>query len=511
MLSFTLWLALAAQDEAAKKAVEDFKAKIKDVKAAVERAALVKEFGEAEPLDPVKVPSIAKYLAPGANDPTYLLPVVAIDCLARYRGSAAASQVLMGALQGYKKIPYLQSRVIPAIGKVGHESALPFFEEWLKGKDADQAVHGVRAIEGFPAPVALEKFFAQYDAIEKKKDNVSPEQKAVNDRLQPEILKAVKRISEQPYPTMKELLIWYQKRGKEEAAKKAAEYKPEAARPGLPVPLLVEFGFRENGGAQAANSGTTGALFATAAIAPGGKPAWTGTVPPNAGPSALDWGPGGAGAVDLGGGAGLEQLKNLKSFTISGWTISTEPKEGPSSKEAGAGNRIVSWFHPIKLLEGVELVHRADGSLQLGVNQWAEQSPAKSPIEQIPVYDAKAKEAGGEQYRTWRFFAVTYDSTEVLLRHAQRRRQAGGEGRRLPPRRLRREDRPPPHGRERLPPRPPDGPRARLPRHPGRDPHLGQLPRRLRSAPAPRTGQGPEQGRAGPLKKGRLGPRPRVE
>ncbi len=414
MASLLLCLALGAlsgpQDEAVKKSIEEFKAKIKDAKSLLEKAALLKEFGESEPRDNAKVPSIARFLAPGPHDPNYLLPLLSIEILSRYRRSAAASQALSNALQGYRKIPYLYTKVVPAIGKVGHESSLPLFEEWLKGKDADQAVNGVRAIEGFPAPVALEKLFGHYEFIEKKKDNVSPEIKAVNDRLQPEILKSIKRISDQPYPTIKELLIWYQKRGKDEAVKKEQDFKPEPSKPGLPVPLLVEFSFRENGGTSTANTGATCGLFASAVVTEK-KPAWTGTVPPNAGPSALDWGLGGSGAVDLGGGAGIDQLKNLKSFTISGWTIVMEAREGAASKEAGAGNRLVSWFNPVKQLEGVELIHRADGSLQLGINQWADQSPAKSAIEQIPVYDPKAKEAGGEQWQKWRFFAVTYDST----------------------------------------------------------------------------------------------------
>jgi hypothetical protein len=58
----------------------------------------------------------------------------------------------------------------------------------------------------------------------------------------------------------------------------------------------------------------------------------------------------------------------------------------------------------------VELVYRSDGSLQLGIGQWADASPARSKPEQIPVYDSKATNAGTEAYAKWRFFAVTYDS-----------------------------------------------------------------------------------------------------
>jgi hypothetical protein len=81
-----------------------------------------------------------------------------------------------------------------------------------------------------------------------------------------------------------------------------------------------------------------------------------------------------------------------------------------SDKQAGGGNRILSWFNSMKVNEGVELVLRSDGSLQLGIGQWADQSAARSKPEQIPVYDAKAANAGSEAYAKWRFFAVTYDS-----------------------------------------------------------------------------------------------------
>src|SRR5262249_50549430 len=146
--------------------------------------------------------------------------------------------------------------------------------------------------------------------------------------------------------------------------------------------------------------------------APGtaGKPAWSTVVPPNGGAASLDFDKmGGVYAVDLGGGAGIENLRNLKSFTITGWAICWDTKEGASDKMAGGGNRILSWFNSLKVNEGVELVLRSDGSLQLGIGQWADQSTARSKAEQIPVFDSKATNAGAEQYAKWRFFAVTYD------------------------------------------------------------------------------------------------------
>jgi hypothetical protein len=77
---------------------------------------------------------------------------------------------------------------------------------------------------------------------------------------------------------------------------------------------------------------------------------------------------------------------------------------------AGGGNRILSWFNSMKVNEGVELVYRTDGSLQLGIGQWADASPARSKPEQIPVFDSKATNVYTEQYQKWRFFAVTYES-----------------------------------------------------------------------------------------------------
>src|SRR5205085_4954427 len=121
----------------------------------------------------------------------------------------------------------------------------------------------------------------------------------------------------------------------------------------IPPVLLVEFTFKENGGTTPANSGASAAGFPAAKLTEK-KPSWTATAAPNGGPSALDFDKtGGVYACDLGGGNGIENLKNLKSFTITGWTICWEVKEGPSDKQAGGGNRILSWFNSMKVNEGV--------------------------------------------------------------------------------------------------------------------------------------------------------------
>jgi hypothetical protein len=137
------------------------------------------------------------------------------------------------------------------------------------------------------------------------------------------------------------------------------------------------------------------------------KPAFAATQVPNAGPRCVDFGDKpGPFAVDLGGGAGVEHLKNLKSFTICGWLNVKDLQEGAADKLAGAGNRILSWMMPGK--DGVDLVMRSDGGLQLGVNQWADQSSARSAPAQLTVPDPNATDGLNAN---WRFFAVTYDST----------------------------------------------------------------------------------------------------
>jgi hypothetical protein len=113
--------------------------------------------------------------------------------------------------------------------------------------------------------------------------------------------------------------------------------------------------------------------------------------------------------VDLGGGSGVEHLKQIKSFTITGWILCTDGREGPSGKDAGAGNRILSWLSPGKAGDGVELVWRSDGSLQLGLNQPADASAARTGPNKVPVVEPKAKDPGAANLAAWRFFAVSYD------------------------------------------------------------------------------------------------------
>jgi hypothetical protein len=414
-----------AREEAAKKSVEEFKAATKDLKTPQDKALAILAYGESEIKEGPMVAPLAKYLAPASNDINFVVPVAAVDALGKFRGVAQASQTLIAVIPTYKKNPYMYDKVITAIGKVGHESALPFFMEPLTGKDPNAAVAAVKAIGDFPPTVALDVLFREYDRMEKAKGNASDQVKPVIDKAQPEVLKQIQRISGEKYISMKEFQIWWSKRGeqfKKDAAEKektAAKKDPDAPKPTLPPVMIMEFSFKENGGNSTGNSGASGGHYASATITTP-KPSWNAAAPPNGGPSSLDWGLSpGTGAVDLMVPGGPEHLKNLKSFTITGWVSCVSDKEGAGDKIAAAGNRILTWLQPNK--DGVELVLRSDGSLQLGVNQWAEQSTARGNPGQIPVLDDKAKDAtaaAAAARENWRFFAVTYDST-VASGHAK--------------------------------------------------------------------------------------------
>ncbi len=413
MLHLSLAVAMGlfcAPGDDTKKAVEDFKTKMKDAKSAQEKALAIRALGDVDPRDACTAAAIAKYLAPSNGDLCYLLPVTAADALGKYRGCAAASRVLVAALPAYKKFPYVYIRINAAIGRVGHESALVLYEEALQGADEEAAASAVRSIGHFPAALAFETLFRQAEAMEKKRGSAGDDQRKLYDRVQAEILKVVQGLSGEKYPTVKELAYWWQKRGgafKEEAAKRDKTPIGPSTGP-LPPALLVELLFKENMGQTTFNSGASGGAYPQAMLT-GAK--WTGTAALNGGPAALEWErTGSTSAVELGGGAGLEHLKQLKSFTITGWLLCQDGREGPAGKDAGAGNRILSWLAPGKTGDGVELVWRGDGSLQLGLNQPADASPARTASNKVAVQDLKAKDQGTASLNAWRFFAVTYDA-----------------------------------------------------------------------------------------------------
>jgi hypothetical protein len=408
-----------AQEEAAKKAVDDFNAAIKDAKTVQEKALAIQTLGEVYPKDALMVPPLRGYLQPKAGDINYLLPMMAAEALSKFRGVSQASQALIAVLPLYKKIPYIYTKLVLAVGKVGHESALLFFEEPIRAaKDVKAATDAIEAISEMPPVVALESLFRNAQEIDAKLPRASDDQKKFYTPVQAELLKGIKKVSGEPYPTLKELQIWWTKRGaafKEKAAEKEKELMAKRnGQPakGLPPVLLVELLFKENGGTTTANSGASCAMYANANFV-GKSMAWSATAAPNGGPSSIDLGPGPApNAVDLPGAPVIENLKNLKSFTICGWVTCKLEKESPADKLAPAGNRIVSWLNHGK--EGVELIHRAEGNLQLGINQWADGTGAVSSAKQIPIVDEKKltpENANQLAQANWRFFAVTYDST----------------------------------------------------------------------------------------------------
>ncbi len=386
-----LILMMLAQERGA---IDLFKQRVAAAKSVHDKAAAIRELGLAK--DPGAVPALARFLAPQPSDCNCLLPVAAAEALGKLRGSVGAARALAGAAEASRKNAYLYSRYVEALARVGHESGLALFEETLKGPDAAAAV---KAIAAFPPAVALEALLVEARKTERKGGEGA-------DRLREELIKGLQKVSGEKYPSLAEFELWWKKRGPSfRAEAEAREKASPPAAPSLSSTLLVELAFRENGGTWTANSGASAALYPSCALGQA-APAWTGRAPINAGPSALEWArEGGAQAVELGAG-GVENLKALKSFTLSGWMLRTESKE-----EGGAGQRVLTWLGLSKTGEGVELTARADGRLQIGINQPAEASTLATPPGLIPVIDAKAKDPGTAALEAWRFFAVTYDST----------------------------------------------------------------------------------------------------
>jgi hypothetical protein len=411
-LSFFLFaLPVSAQDDpAAKKAADDFKAKIKDTKSFPEKAKLIFDLAELQPRDKAYAKAIGPLLNAHPQDLNYVVPLAAADALARFRGNATAAQVLAGTLPTTKKTPFLYNRILLALGKVGHAVSFQTFDEILKGTDGAAAEKALEACVLAPGSMALDFLFKHQERLDKERKGANEAMTAFITRIEPKIVEAIQDISGEKYPTMKEMQLWWSKRGAQFKEGEAEREKAAAAAPPpprLPVPIL-EFRFGEENTTATANSGTASGHYPTATMT-ANRPVFAGTQVPNAGPRCVDFGAkAGPHAVDVGGGAGLEHLKNLKSFTICGWINVRDLQEGAADKMAGAGNRILSWMMPGK--DGVDLVQRADGTLQLGVNQWADQSTAKSGGVLLTKADETVE--NGLQ-NNWRFVAVTYDSTSA--------------------------------------------------------------------------------------------------
>ncbi|MBD3267201.1 DUF5060 domain-containing protein [bacterium] len=158
---------------------------------------------------------------------------------------------------------------------------------------------------------------------------------------------------------------------------------------------LVEYRFNEGQGKQTANTGTTSVHIENGVLM-GEAIHWSKNTPTNNNPFALDFGvKPSSQAVDL-GKQGLEALKGLQSFTLTGWI------NARSNQVGSGGNRILCSVNNGG--DGIDLVYLKDGRLQVGINEWPDRSPAKSSAGQIP-FDPDAGKSN------WRFFAVTYDAT----------------------------------------------------------------------------------------------------
>ncbi len=170
------------------------------------------------------------------------------------------------------------------------------------------------------------------------------------------------------------------------------------ATPAFAAPL-VDVSFSEGGGLTATNSGSLGGLgsFVQQRALPIFAPnAPVGTYVPPANGGAVDFGvigtDDGGRAVDFSGSLGA-----MNGFTVTAWVNCRDVTVG------WGGNRIVFALASAGG-SGFDLVHLADGSLQLGVNQWPDGSPAVSSGGRITA-DPNAGSAN------WVFLAVTYDGT----------------------------------------------------------------------------------------------------
>lgn len=158
---------------------------------------------------------------------------------------------------------------------------------------------------------------------------------------------------------------------------------------GVPLPL-IDAKFEENAGWGRSNEGTATTSFTRSEV-PSAS-----TLVPNV-PNDLR-------SADFGTVVGdnyirsyipVQELATLSSFTLTGWL------NNRSNTTGNGGNKIITWVNNGG--DGVDLVYRSDGSLQLGVDEFATNSPAVSSASKITT-DAGAGAAN------WVFFAVTYQS-----------------------------------------------------------------------------------------------------
>ncbi len=87
----------------------------------------------------------------------------------------------------------------------------------------------------------------------------------------------------------------------------------------------------------------------------------------------------------------ISELEGARSFTIAGWLRASSMNVG------SGGNRIL--FSLQNNRSGIDLVHHADGTMRLAVNEWPDNIRNDSSI-------------GKVQIGKWIFFAVTYDASK---------------------------------------------------------------------------------------------------
>ena len=140
------------------------------------------------------------------------------------------------------------------------------------------------------------------------------------------------------------------------------------------------------------NAGTAPASF----LRSSGIPASTTNAPAGVGGTfSLDFGTS-IGNYYVSSVAPINELKNLNSFTVTGWV------NNRSNAVGSGGNRILSWINNGG--DGVDLVYQSNGSLRLGIDQWPDFSPAFSSSNKVTTNSAVPP-------ANWIFFAVTYQST----------------------------------------------------------------------------------------------------
>ncbi len=165
---------------------------------------------------------------------------------------------------------------------------------------------------------------------------------------------------------------------------------PSAYSGSVPEPI-IDLGFNENSGTVAVNAGSAGGELTLTTP----TPTWSNNVP---------IGVGGTSSVDFGTTVGTSvvespsnyaELTGLTAFTVVGWANCRNSSEG------SGGNRLVTWINHGG--QGVDVVYKSDGSVQVGINQWPDGVPARSSGGKITT----DPDAGPDN---WKFFAVTYDS-----------------------------------------------------------------------------------------------------